>query len=242
MQGAISRVGIRRHFDAIALLPGMMQGDAYRECVIAHEESVTDLVDGCRGMDPNDAKDYLYFNHRLQRYLGSTAYFKQVILDHRNPLLDSKILDFIARIPRLLRFEKTLFMECIRRRYPNLCRFPFARRSALEDWATELANDSPVREYVTKEIADATSGIWDFFDQDGLFRLLHATRPSEATVLKGPGAARKYLNKGVRSVLSIVAPRAAEKIVVKREQQRLYGYTMLLRFIVLKHWYDTLRR
>jgi hypothetical protein len=242
IHGAISKVGIRRHFDTIALLPSVMQGDAYRKCVDALEDAVTGMVDGCREMDPNDAKDYLYFNHRLQRYLGSTAYFKQVILDHRNPLLDSKILDFIARIPRKLRLEKTLFMECIRRRYPNLCRFPFARRSALEDWGAELANDSPVREYVAKEIADAASGIWDFFDQDGLFGLLDATRLSDAAVLKGPGAARKYLNKGVRSVLSVAAPRTAEKIVVKREQQRLYGYTIILRFIVLKHWYDTLAR
>jgi hypothetical protein len=75
-----------------------MQEDAYRECAFALEESVADILDGRRAMDPNDAKDYLYFNHRLQRYLGSSAYFKQVVLAHRNPLLDSEILDFIARI------------------------------------------------------------------------------------------------------------------------------------------------
>jgi asparagine synthetase B (glutamine-hydrolysing) len=242
MEGAISRVGIRRHFEVIDLLPRVMRHDPYRMCAIALEESVTGLIDTCRGMEPNDAKDYLYFNHRLQRYLGSTAYFKQVVLDHRNPLLDPTILDFIPRIPRNLRLEKTLFMECIRRRYPNLCRFPFARHSALEDWAAELAQDSPVREYVASEIADSTSGIWDYFDKNGLYELLNATRLSDKIALKGPGEARKLLNKGIRGALSIAAPRTAERIVVKRRQQSLYGYRVLLRFIVLKHWYDTLAR
>jgi len=242
LDGALSRVGIRRHFGAISLLPGVMREDAHRQCVVGMEESIAGIIDECKEMEPNDAKDYLYFKHRLQRYLGSSAYFKQVVLDHRNPLLNSKILDLITRIPRKLRLEKKLFIECIRRRYPELFSFPFARKSALEEWAKELAQETPVRKYVMKEISDSTSGIWEYFDQDGLFGLLDATRPSDDVAQRGPGSMRKYFNRGVRSALSVTAPRTAERIVVKRKQQRLYGYTVLLRFIVLKHWYDTLAR
>jgi hypothetical protein len=242
IDGAMSSNGIRRHFESIALLPSVMQKDAYRECVIAAKDSITGLIAECRGMDPNDARDFLRFNHRLQRYLGSSSYFKQVMLDHRNPLLDSIALDFISRIPRKLRFKKALFVEGMRRRYPDLFRFPFARSSSLENWADELATNSPVRQYVTAEISDSGSGIWDFFDQDGLFRLLNSAGSSDEVTLRGPSDSRKFFNKIARGVLSIAAPRTAERIIVKRHQQRLYGYTVLLRFIVLKHWHDTLAR
>lgn len=242
IDGAMSSNGIRRHFDSIALLPHVMQKDAYRKCVIAAKDSINGLIDECRGMDPSDARDFLRFSHRLQRYLGSSAYFKQVILDHRNPLLDSTILDFIPQIPRKLRLDKILFVESMRRRYPDLFRFPSAHSSSLENWADELATNSSVRQYVMAEISDSGSGIWEIFDQDGLSGLLGAAGSTDDVVLGGPSAARRHINKAVRGALSIAAPRTAERIIVKRQQQRLYGYTVLLRFIVLKHWYDTLAR
>jgi hypothetical protein len=65
-------------------------------------------------------------------------------LDQRNVLLDEPILDFLARVPQPPRFDKQLYREAMLRTYPQLARFPAARRDNLEDWTALLAAETPV--------------------------------------------------------------------------------------------------
>ena len=238
LYGAVSKVGIRTEFANISVLRDVMQTKAHRSCVDAATESIGEVYRSCTGMEANDAKDYLYFTHRLQRYLGSSAYFKQVLFEHHNPLLDSQILDFISRIPRHLRYDKRLFNESVRNRYPDLCALPFATAAGLEDWPGEMASDSPLRDYLLDELADLSSGIWSYFRHDAMTELFNSMGTRAAAPLQEPSRWRKNINKGIRGMLTVMVPRVASRAVAHRHGRRLLAHKLLMRFLVLKHWHD----
>jgi hypothetical protein len=126
-------------------------------------------------------------------------------------------------------------MESIKRGFPELFMFPFARSFALEDRAGELAMDLAIRQFVAAAISDSGSDIWVCFVQDGLSGLLGVAGSSEEVALRIPSTARSFASKAVSRALSIAVPHTAVRIVVKPQQPRLYVYTVLLRSVVLKH-------
>src|SRR6185437_4657198 len=113
----------------------------------AAEAALAEATRPLDGAHPDDAKDLFYFRHRLQGYLGPAAYLKQVVLDHRAPLLDEALLDFNARVPAELRANKLLFCRASARLASAASALPLARHGSLEDWGLLLACRSPVRHH-----------------------------------------------------------------------------------------------
>jgi asparagine synthetase B (glutamine-hydrolysing) len=188
-----------------------------------------------QGAHPDDAKDQLYFRHRLQSYLGSAAYLKQVALDHRAPLVDEAILELNRRVPASWRCDKRLFCRAAARGSAALWRIPFAARGNLEDWDQLLADRTPVRAHVEAELADTASGIWSLFDRRALAALL----PPEGAPPSRSAAARvtRGLKAAAHTALQ-VAPGLERRIRVDRQRRGLRPEQVLLRAMVLKSWHD----
>ncbi len=187
---------------------------------------------------PDNVRDLLYFRHRLQSYLGSAAYLKQVVLDHRAPLLDDAVLDFNARVPAALRADKRLFCRAAARLAPDVFAIPLARRGNLEDWGALLASPSPVRRHVEAELQDRESGIWALFDREALLAALPglgtgrppASRAAAAHVARGA-------KRVVRAALHL-SPPIERELVTRRHRAGLRFEQLCLRVMVLKAWHD----
>jgi asparagine synthetase B (glutamine-hydrolysing) len=208
----------------------------------ASDRAIDAALDEVRGLDPNQAKDCLYFAHRLQCYLHPASYYKQVELDQRNVLLDEPILDFLSRVPEPLRFDKWLYRDAMARTYPELARFPSAGRDNLENWTALLAADTPVRAYALEELSDRSSGIWEYLDPAALRGMVEALARTPAGSPGPRSRPRIRVRPLARRVLETVAPGLAFRIQTRRYARsafRLGPANLVLRAMVLKDWHDT---
>jgi hypothetical protein len=204
----------------------------------AAEAALADASRPLEGEHPDNAKDLLYFRHRLQGYLGSAAYLKQVILDHRAPLVDDALLAFNARVPASLRAEKLLFCRTAARLSPDLFRIPLARRGNLEDWGQLLASVSPVRRHVERELADADSGVWDLFDP---VALVAALPPLDGGRRGAREACVEHLERGAKRAAHAalqLAPSVERALRIRSCHVGLRIDQLCLRVMVLKAWHD----
>jgi asparagine synthetase B (glutamine-hydrolysing) len=236
LNGARSEVGARRLSEADHLA-SILSPSVYRDWCERSDHLIDQLMRDVDSDDPIDAKDRWYFEHRLQRYLSTATYYKQLAIDHRNILLDDRILDFLAKVPSRLRVEKKLFRRVVLHRYPDLCEVPFATRTVGEDWGALLGRDSPVRRFAQAELDDMSSGIWSLFDRAAVRRLLDRTTQADPFVVWGPGLyrARMFL----RNRYFALAPRSAARVRCWRRLRLLPAHAAVLRVLVLKNWYDT---
>jgi hypothetical protein len=193
-------------------------------------------------MEPNDAKDYIYFAHRLQGYLHTSAYYKQVHFDHRNVLLDDSILEFLTRVPWQLRINKELFRKAIYEMNPDLWTIPIANRTGYENWGNEMVKPSALREYLLIQINDTKSGVWEYFNKTAMlhfFNSLSFTPPSLSSQNERKLEILKNRIRGrAKSTFFSLLPRLASEIRSQRLQREILPYHVLLRFLVFKNWHD----
>src|SRR5262249_49075020 len=115
---------------------------------------------------------------RIQCVHNLAGYYRMILLDHRNVLLDDPILDFLARVPGRLRVNKELYMKTVSAMYPALWSLPIASCSLLEDWAHEMIINSSLRRYLLKQLNDIHSGIWDYFDRRAVVNFFNSVLSS----------------------------------------------------------------
>ncbi len=239
LEGAFTLANLHRLRDVpdIAVVVRPMH---YAEFCDASDTAVEKALLGTSDLSPNQAKDFFYFKHRLQCYLQTASYYKQVELDQRNPLLDDSILDFLAKVPDELRIDKLLYRRVLNQKYPLLSQFPIAKRSNLEDWRQLLARASPVRAYALDELNDRSSGIWDFLDLAALTNLLGTLEKS----FRFRSILAQQLNPKsvVKRSLGVLSPHWLAQIQTQRNNHpviRLRAERVMLRALVLKNWFDT---
>ena len=212
----------------------------YKALCEASDSAIEKALAEARDLTPNQAKDFFYFAHRLQSYLQSGSYFRQVELDQRNVLLDDSILDFMAKVPDSLRIDKMLFREVVKHQYPDLARFPYAKRYNFEDWWKLLVTESPVREFALEELNDRSSGIWEFLDPEALMKILEGlgkgfgVRSLLAQWVDPKALARRTLTFFAPGLVSYVRSTRRARPVVHLESEKI-----IMRALVLKNWHDT---
>lgn len=238
-RGSLAKLGLRRFRDS-ALLQRVIAPDRRRACVEASDQVMDALTREADALDPNDFTHRAYFRDRYQRLSGAAAYYKQVLMDHRVPLMDDALLDLIEHLPKACRDDKALLYRTVARRYPELAGIDYASHTNLEDWAGLFAADTPVRRYARAELADAKSGVWELLDRDTLRALLDQAAPSVEKTRRGGLAGP--LRTRLKSRLYRVSPRLAAGLRLAKAGRDIPPHKVLIRALVLKHWHDTFVR
>lgn len=234
--GAAVEVGLRRLGDVTASV-ALLRDERRAAWTAAAAADWERLERAVAAETPNGAKDRLYFDERLQGMLGPAAYYKQVALDHRNPLLDEPILDALEEVPDAWRVHKRLYLRAAAALPGGLFRaFPLASRSSLEDWPGLLRRPGPVRAFVEAQLADAGSPAWGHLDRDALRALATRLADAPAPVAPGPRARVRAL---ARRWVYAAAPRIAAEAHARRSRAHVPPELLLLRALVLK---DALER
>jgi len=236
-EGAAVEVGLRRLGD-VAAAAALVRDERRAAWLDAAAAEWRRLLDGVARETPNGAKDRLYFGERLQGMLGPAAYYKQVALDHRNPLLDEPILDALAAVPDAWRVHKRLYLRAASALPGGLFRaFPLATRSSLEDWSGLLGRPGPVSAFVASQLADAASPVWEHLDRAALQALATRAAAAGGAVAPAPGAGlRPWLRRWAYAAL----PRFAAEIHARRARAHVSPTELLMRALVLKDWLDGL--
>jgi asparagine synthetase B (glutamine-hydrolysing) len=234
IEDALATLGLRRP-SQLRHLDRFLFPDAMASWGGAASAALDAIVASLHGAHPDDAKDLLYFRHRMQSYLGSAAYLKQVVLEHRAPLLDERILAFNRRIPARLRADKRLFCRAARQLSPELFTIPLATRDNLEDWRALLAEPSPVYDHVARELGDRESGIWEHVDREALLAGLE--RASEA---RGPLLASELcrIPRRMGRALLRALPPVRRRLVACVQKSTIRFDQICFRVLVLKSFHD----
>lgn len=216
----------------LEILHPEIRGEIGEASDVAFEE----LVRGYDGVQPDNVADEVYFRHRLQGYLNTAGYFKQLYLDHRNPLLDEDLLDLVLRTSVADRVDQRLFRRAAARAFPELWKLPIAVRSNLESYDALLAADTPVRRFVAGELADEKSLAWEYLDRGALLALLEAHGKAPAS---RPWASelKTKVRKKARKALDLVPP------LQRRVRHRYLMHAnkpeeLFFRAVALKQWFD----
>lgn len=235
LEHSCREVGLRRLRDAVDVHP--LIAPATRGAMIEASETVFDEVRDRYGtLPPNQAKDGLYFDLRLAGYLQPANYWRQTVLDERNPLLDDDILTFLEEVPEELRVRKALFEDAMRaltRDWPDI---PLASEGNLTEPAEHMMRGRPLRAHAEAEARDVESGIWGIVDRsafqaalDGLHRSADGARPE--------GPRRRLLRSAQRGVEAISEP-LAQRIAMRAKRGRVRRDMLVARVLVLKDWHD----
>jgi asparagine synthetase B (glutamine-hydrolysing) len=235
---ALGLVYLRRLRDA----PGLgraVRREWYGRLCEASDAAIEDVLREVRHLPPNQAKDRLYYEHRLQCYLHTASYWKQIEIDQRNVLLDEPILDFMTRVPERLRVDKALYRSTLAHRYPDLAGIPLARHHNTENWSTLLATDGPVRTYALEELHDVSSRIWEYLDREALAGLLLAPSHPRPAPARGRAARARTV---ARTALERISPALLSWIQGRRNVRPTFPLapaSLVMRTLVLKGWFDT---
>jgi asparagine synthase (glutamine-hydrolysing) len=111
--------------------------------------------------DPHDKKDYLRLDQRINHLILPWREYMlgQVGLVH-NPFLDSKILEFVAKLPPRLRKNKIFYRQTISLMFPSLFNLKLASAAGYKmNWWRELVSNH--RQLV--ELVEATDSRLDSF-------------------------------------------------------------------------------
>ena len=207
-----------------------------RESMIHATETVFVEIQQRYGeLPPNQAKDGLYFDSRLQCLLHGSSYWRQLLFDERNKLLDETILDFMEKIPDRLRLQKRLYgktVEKLTRLFPPL---RVASTDNLEDWNLELMPDRPIGRYYMEEICDLNSGILEYIDQRVVRVLLEGGVILNRSFSQN---VKSHLKNKTEQIAFQTVPRAARRLQTSLRRKRIRRDQILKRVIVLKHWHD----
>lgn len=234
--GAFATVGLRR-FGGVRGLSGFFRAEAAETLSEAHRRVTDDLQLRFSGFSANQMKDALYFTQRLQHYLNSCACSKRILFEHSNPLLADEVLDLLSLVPDESRVDKKLLRLLLARRFPDLQAVGFASDDGLEDWSLLWREESALRAYISRQLADSESAVWELYDANALGRVFAAR--TESTPYSPGGVLERSLTRGLRDVSKCFSRSSADHL-----QARLFSRApmnnskLLLRFLVVKNWID----
>ena len=101
-----------------------LRGDAAE----LYRGAIEETLARCPNDHPADRQQWLWQMSGIFRYIFSHGYYDEEYIEVRRPLLTRVVLDQWTRVPWRLRVQKSLFLETIARRYPEL--FSYGRNHA----------------------------------------------------------------------------------------------------------------
>lgn len=232
---AILRMCIRSS-SGLAEGASFWRSDVFAKVASGGDAIVAQVLAEYRDVQEDNAGDQVYFRHRLQGYLNQASYFKSLMLDHRNPLLDESLLRFIQRLSVAARHEQKVLNEALAESFPELREFPYAERSNLEDYVDLLASDTPVRRAVAAELADEESSAWEWLDRQALRRLLDTLAERGGSRDWRKQLKLKVKNRVRDAVYNIPWLDTRLRGVYLRRETR--ADEVLLRSVAIKHFFD----
>lgn len=112
------------------------------------------LIDSLKSLEPRSRRENLYiqFRGRLPLFLGGDVRAASFGVEYRHPLWDSRVVEFLARIPPEIRFEGGREKPLLRRATEGILPEPVRLRSGHGAFRTLV--DRGIREEETERIRD----------------------------------------------------------------------------------------
>lgn len=120
-------------------LKGILAGELAAESDELYEAEIERVLAGCENDSWNDRKDYLYLYGRVARYIFGLGASDEEHIQVRRPFLTRRVLDVVSRMPDEARVQKNLYLQLLKRRYPELFGYGRNHRSHIADYYSHMA-------------------------------------------------------------------------------------------------------
>jgi len=232
-----------------SIMERIVTPSAYRVLETACNEAQARLAEPIRADDPVDRKDEYYFKVRFRSYLNPLNHFKMQAIAMRSPLLDRRVLELVAELPRRARRSKRLFKTAVTRTlapYP----VPFATRTSLVPWRRVAATHptigaffrerilepSPLHEWLDRSSLEAQLGEW-LTAPEGV---PHAADPVLVSPSEPSPRRRRIVHAGKRVAYDPLTPDfMRRRLLPSRNTRRSFDYAF--RLLVLSCYVARLR-
>ncbi len=125
----------------------LLGDDVFVPMLKANRAAITELQAGLRSATPTGKRDELYFSFRVRQILSPHTKVKNNHLEVYSPLITRKVLDWIRHIPDQVRHKRVLFLDTLRRQYPELAGVPFAATSNLPAWRRRFQSEPMLSQF-----------------------------------------------------------------------------------------------
>jgi len=122
-----------------------MESGAARNADEILAEEIRTVMRRCESDDWSERKDYMYIYTRMQRFLYSLGYYKEMAVQIRRPFLTNGCIDLLSRLPEKLRNYKNVYVSMMNRRFPDLMAIRENSADSLPDWDFDLRRNARVR-------------------------------------------------------------------------------------------------
>ena len=195
--------------------------------------------------DYDALKDILYFRHRQPRVIANMAYYRRCFIPHYAPFLFDTTVDFLKTIASKYRVNKNLFIELMKRRFPELFldpNLPHSHGPKITKYEMLYSNPE-FTGFLKKELLDEPSSLLArLFDEDRfsvwvsetLKPLSRSKKPAFEGIVK-PNPLRSIAAKAVRrnryltarSKAFLLKHRAAEMPYSQSDASHLFRLAVL---------------
>lgn len=111
-------------------------GDMLEPAVFANgrnsiEHTLHDMRSAGSGIDPQDLRDWVYYEHRLVNRQNAFASANLRRFEQARPWLDEDLVDFLFLVPGSLRTGKSIARKMLQTAHPDLAAIPFADKDSI---------------------------------------------------------------------------------------------------------------
>jgi len=156
-----------------------------------YRSEIDRVAAGCQSDDPDNLKDYLYLNIRLFGFIYPLGHIAAV--PPRWPLLTLRLLDCVRSFPPEFRSNKVAVRAMMRRKMPEMMRYPLSHEMGRPDWPAVIRDDAPARELFERLLSRESlesCRLGEILDVDGVQAVwrsfLASARSDPADRRKGP--------------------------------------------------------
>lgn len=124
--------------------------DEFRD---GYEGTIQSILTRSVSRNLNDLKDFIYLNIRVNRFIFSLGYFRELMVPQRRPFLARPVLDVICRIPREMRTDKNGYIAMLKSHMPKAASFSRTSTDTVADWPYLFRTDRKIRETFKRLLA-----------------------------------------------------------------------------------------
>jgi asparagine synthetase B (glutamine-hydrolysing) len=235
---ALARVNVRElaHYPDLQLLVR----ESVRAQVLDEQRSTYEsIVAACPCKeDWTIAKDWFYLQQRVFRSLNVSHYFKESVLQARNPWLDRDVLNSFSPLPVHYRYDKILYRRTLGKMFPDLMNsVPMARRHSLEDWGAVFRASREFQAYASHHLIESRNAIHEIYDPAVIAVLINSFfqgTTSTSWKVRALECTKGFLREKATPVYRFLRRNTGRWLTVRAMDSE----TVIARLLILKLWCD----
>lgn len=128
-------------------LHNIIKSDQVETFEEVYDQEISSLTHGCSFRNWTDFKDYIHIYGRINRFISSMGYYKELSTEIRRPFFANCVLDVVRKLPTKFRVNKILYIDMLKHHLPRTMFLPNKMVNSLPDWPYDVRTKPTLRNF-----------------------------------------------------------------------------------------------